>query len=64
MAGNASLLLNIFFTPKSNNKRIYLRKLHDIYILHQFSYDHNWKPKISSNMKRIAYISSSITRKN
>ena len=36
----------------------HLQKLLDMYILHKFSCGHNEAAKISSNMKRIAYISS------
>ena len=44
--------------------KFYLRKLHDIYILHQFSWGHNRIQKVSSNMQRIAYSSSFIPCKN
>ena len=44
--------------------KVCLRKQLDIYILHKFSCGHNEAAKVSSNMKRIAYICSFVSCKN
>ena len=34
--------------------KFYLRKVYDIFTLHQFSLDHNRRTQVFSNMKKIA----------